>query len=227
MPRLARVAVPAAGDPPAGEQPLGRRGFLASGIGLAAGLAGGAAAGAGVAKTGARLDRADAAYPVRPPGSVPERQFLQMCIRCGECFQACPNNVLQPQPFDQGIEGLWTPRVEANWSGYAAIEFVRAGTQADAEGNPVEGSGTLAPVVLTEKCIGCGLCQTRCYAINVKTKKLLEAIAIQVAAGPGKDDRIKSGSYRQLRAEEQRRRQAKHRSGDLPSGDTYLPDFLR
>lgn len=209
-----------------------------------------------------------------------------MCIRCGECFQACPNNVLQPQAFDQGIEGLWTPRVEANWSGcepscnncgqvcptgairplpleekraarmglawidqrtclpflgqecqlcvdecaasgYAAIEFVRAGTQADTNGNPIEGSGTLAPVVLAEKCIGCGLCQTRCYAINVKTKKLLEASAIQVAAGPGKDDRIKSGSYRQLRAEEQRRRQAKHRSGDLPSGDTYLPDFLR
>ncbi len=40
-----------------------------------------------------------------------------MCIRCGECFKVCPNNVLQPEGFEQGLEGLWTPRVEANWAG--------------------------------------------------------------------------------------------------------------
>ncbi len=55
--------------------------------------------------------------PVRPPGSLPEQQFLGACIRCGECFQACPNDVLQPMGFEQGLEGLWTPKVVANWAG--------------------------------------------------------------------------------------------------------------
>ncbi len=55
--------------------------------------------------------------PVRPPGSVPEESFLQLCIRCGECFKACPNNVLHPLGFQQGLEGLWTPQVVADWAG--------------------------------------------------------------------------------------------------------------
>jgi polyferredoxin len=54
---------------------------------------------------------------VRPPGSVPEDDFLRLCIRCGECFKACPNNVLQPVGFDGGINNLWTPQVVASWSG--------------------------------------------------------------------------------------------------------------
>jgi ferredoxin len=54
---------------------------------------------------------------IRPPGSVPEREFLRMCIRCGECYQACPNNVLQPVGFGRNVNELWTPQVVANWSG--------------------------------------------------------------------------------------------------------------
>lgn len=64
--------------------------------------------------------RAGKPIPVRPPGSLPEPQFLAACIRCGECFQACPNDVLQPMGFEQGLEGLWTPRVSANWAGCEA-----------------------------------------------------------------------------------------------------------
>ena len=48
---------------------------------------------------------------------MPEKQFLQLCIRCGECFKVCPNNVLQPMSFDQGLDNLWTPQVVADWAG--------------------------------------------------------------------------------------------------------------
>jgi ferredoxin len=196
---------------------------------------------------------------VRPPGSVPEQAFLQMCIRCGECFKACPNNVLQPQGFQQGLEGLWTPEVVADWAGcesscnacgqvcptgairalplqekqaarmglaivneqtclpfagqedcdlcvqecnaagYHAIEYIQVGTKVDDQGRPIAGSGMLAPVVLPEQCVGCGLCQTRCHAINVKDKGLFSASAIIIEAGEGKEDRLMVGSYRQLR----------------------------
>ncbi|UCF37940.1 MAG: 4Fe-4S dicluster domain-containing protein, partial [Acidobacteriota bacterium] len=47
---------------------------------------------------------------IRPPGSVEESQFLAKCIKCDQCINACPTNVLQPATFEEaGIEGLWTP----------------------------------------------------------------------------------------------------------------------
>jgi len=55
-------------------------------------------------------------------------------------------------------------------SGYRAIEFMHH-TETDDNGIPIEGTGYLAPVVLEEKCVGCGLCQARCHGINVKEKK--------------------------------------------------------
>ena len=101
-------------DTPTGELAIGRRGFLSWGVGAAA-------AGIGsVAVTGAAKSSwagSSNVRHVRPPGSVPEREFLQRCIRCGECFKACPNNVLQPKSFQQGLDGLWTPLVNANWAG--------------------------------------------------------------------------------------------------------------
>ena len=91
---------------------------------------------------------------------------------------------------------------ECKAAGYDAIEFRRVGTQVDALGMPVEGSGFLAPVVLSDKCVGCGLCETRCYRINVTHKHLLANTAVRIAAGMGKDDRLFPGSYRNLREAE-------------------------
>jgi NAD-dependent dihydropyrimidine dehydrogenase PreA subunit len=112
-------------------------------------------------------------------------------------------------------------------AGYNAIEFVRVGGELDEKGEPVEGSGFLAPAVREDRCVGCGLCQMRCRSINVKNKKLLAASAIRVVAGPGKEDRIMSGSYRAL--QEQRDRQQREQQGmsEDPAGTEYLPDFLK
>ena len=54
---------------------------------------------------------------VRPPGAVPEREFLRRCVRCGECFRACPNDALKPIDVDGGLARLATPTLNANWSG--------------------------------------------------------------------------------------------------------------
>jgi NAD-dependent dihydropyrimidine dehydrogenase PreA subunit len=213
-------------------------------------VAGGVASASGIKARGAHLDSAGSFLPVRPPGSVPEPQFLDLCIRCGECFRACPNDVLQPLAFQQGLEGLWTPFVKADWAGcevscnncgqvcptgailpltidvkkktriglavvntttclphaqkeacqfcvdectaagYNAIEFIRAGTKADENGQPIEDTGFLAPVVRQDLCVGCGLCQSRCFAVNVKDKKALKSSAIVIGAGGGHEDRM-------------------------------------
>jgi len=46
---------------------------------------------------------------IRPPGALPEEQFLARCTRCGECMRVCIANGLQPSLFEAGLPGLWSP----------------------------------------------------------------------------------------------------------------------
>lgn len=246
----------AAGAPDPGRPALGRRDFLAAvALGGGAALAIGRPAAAGLE-----------AQPLRPPGSLPEPDLLDACIRCGQCLRACPNNVLQPGGLALGLGGLWTPVAVPDWSGcdpscnncgqvcptgairavpllekraarmglaeidrstclpwagtgecelcadecraagYDAIEFERVGVVVDEDGFPTEGSGRRAPVMVAERCVGCGLCQSRCYRVNRLTRRVLERSAIRVIGGPGREDRLRHGSYRALREEERQRR---------------------
>lgn len=46
---------------------------------------------------------------IRPPGALPEQDFLVKCVRCGECMKACATNTLQPVWLKAGLEGLFSP----------------------------------------------------------------------------------------------------------------------
>ncbi len=280
--RWNRVDLKVEGDPATGDTRIGRRGFLSLAAGSTAALVGGIAAAEVTKALRPQPDDTPSWIPVRPPGSVPEQAFLQMCIRCGECFKVCPNNVLQSEGFQQGLEGLWTPIVVADWAGcepscnacgqvcptgairalalnekrvariglavvdtqtclpfadrdacqlcvdecnaagYDAIEFMQVNTRVDSDGLPIEGTGYLAPVVSAEKCVGCGICQTRCYGINVKATGLLDRSAIVIEAGPGKEDRLITGSYRELRAAESRERESQRKKNS--KNDYFVPE---
>lgn len=268
--------------PPTNETAIGRRGFLSAAVGTVAAVTGGAGLAAATRAFGAKLDTAGSPCPVRAPGSVPEHEFLRMCIRCGECLKVCPYNVLQPMGFDQGLEGLWTPEVmadhagcapscntcgqvcptgairplpleekrvarmglavvnettclpfanrqacqecvdECKQAGYDAIEFTRVHTEVDEEGNPVEGSGHIAPIVLADKCVGCGLCQMSCYRVNAKKENLLDCSAIIIEAGEGKEDRLMTGSYIELREQEARQREAERQRAVGDTGSEFF-----
>ena len=255
---------------PVAEISVSRRGFLGA-------AAGGMVAVLGVESiVGANVEQ----VPVRPPMSVPEEEFLEMCIRCGACFKVCPNSVLQPMGFEGGLDGLWTPRVAADWSGcepscnncgqicptgairalplaekrvarmglaeveenclprvgeeacqlcvdecrragYDAIEFERVHPEIDEQGMPVEGTGFAAPVMVADRCVGCGLCQSVCHRINVKNRSVLKESAIVVYAGPGKEDRIMDGAYTELRRQEEEARREKKRQRAEKFGDFY------
>ncbi len=47
---------------------------------------------------------------VRPPGALPESDFLAACLRCDRCIKACPSGCLQPATLEAGAYGFWTPR---------------------------------------------------------------------------------------------------------------------
>ncbi len=94
-------------------------------------------------------------------------------------------------------------------------------------GDRAQLSNDVAPVVIAQKCVGCGLCQTRCYGINVLDKHLLNESAIIIRAGEGKEDRLHSGSYIALRTAEEQERATKRKQSTPATGDSYLPDFLQ
>jgi len=46
---------------------------------------------------------------IRPPGALPEADFLERCVKCGECMKVCTTNGLQPTLWEAGLEGIWSP----------------------------------------------------------------------------------------------------------------------
>lgn len=48
---------------------------------------------------------------LRPPGVRSEDEFLEQCVRCGECMKVCLKNALYPAAYQAGIEGIYTPLV--------------------------------------------------------------------------------------------------------------------
>ncbi len=48
---------------------------------------------------------------LRPPGVRDEKEFLEKCVRCGECMKVCLKNALYPAAWQSGYIGLYTPLV--------------------------------------------------------------------------------------------------------------------
>jgi ferredoxin len=96
-------------DPPVQPRFVSRRRFL----GTAAATGAGAVLASGTTTSVAGYSEA----PLRPPGSVPETLFLELCIRCGECFKVCPGPVLDAAGTQFGWENLWTPIAKPDHAG--------------------------------------------------------------------------------------------------------------
>ncbi|NNF45349.1 MAG: 4Fe-4S binding protein [Desulfofustis sp.] len=63
---------------------------------------------------------------IRPPGSLAEPEFLNRCVRCGQCMQVCITNGLQPVMLRAGIEGMFSPYLVAR-TGYCEFNCTLCG----------------------------------------------------------------------------------------------------
>lgn len=219
-------ALPAASHEPVSPS---RREFLAAGaVGAGAALTGLTGLWDGVSGDDAG-GRPLSPAAVRPPGAVPEPDFLARCVRCGACMRACPTNMLQPDVFSTGWTGLFSPLAAARRGGcqpdctacgracptgairelvaeekmwakmgtahisrqkclawefdkkclvcdevcpYNALQFIR-----------VEGRTVAVPVVIEDKCTGCGWCERHC-PVTAEPAIVVEPMgAARLAAG--------------------------------------------
>jgi len=124
---------------------------------------------------------------VRPPGALPEDEFLARCVRCGECMKVCPSNGLHPSLLENGLGGLWTPRLDAGL-GYCSYDCAPQGEGAANLCGAVCPTGAIQALTVAEKhvwvmgtayfqkskCIpwvehtSCGVCQEHCPTKAIK-----------------------------------------------------------
>lgn len=53
----------------------------------------------------------DSSSLIRPPGALPEQDFVNACVRCGQCMKVCPTNGLHPVLFEYGPDAVFTPQL--------------------------------------------------------------------------------------------------------------------
>ncbi len=48
---------------------------------------------------------------IRPPAALKEEEFVNRCVRCGNCMKVCITNGLHPVLLQAGLAGVWTPQL--------------------------------------------------------------------------------------------------------------------
>ncbi|WP_375723578.1 4Fe-4S dicluster domain-containing protein [Arcobacter sp. KX21116] len=60
---------------------------------------------------------------LRPPGAVTEKEFLALCIKCGQCLQVCPYHSIKLSDLIKG-HGIGTPYIDPRERGCYACSAV-------------------------------------------------------------------------------------------------------
>jgi polyferredoxin len=141
-------------------------------------IGGAATAAAGIVLLNTGLFQERANDLIRPPGVIDEQSFLDKCIRCDQCVQACATHALHPVLFGGTWDSIWTPAINGTL-GYCNVDCNRCGQICPAGAIPalpleikrkqVMGIAVLAPSL----CINCMVCEKACQL------KAIDRIEIQ------------------------------------------------
>lgn len=126
---------------------------------------------------------------------------------CNICGQVCPTGAIRKLPLDEkqalhmGTAVVDTrtclPHNGAECTMWCLQACRRAGHDAIEPDLP-DDADFAVPLVDAHKCVGCGACQHACFAVNVRKEGRIRQAGLRVQAGPGRDDRHNSGSYKGL-----------------------------
>lgn len=144
--------------------------------------------------------------PMRPPWALPEAEFLEACLRCGECLGACPERILRRGDggfpvvdfsaaectFCRACVAVCRPRaldaMREPWSWRAAVQpscLAARGVlcQSCRDACPHAAlafpplSAVARPRIDPARCNGCGACVRACPAAAIGMRQAGEAAA--------------------------------------------------
>ncbi len=98
-------------------------------------------------------------YRLRPPGAIDEKDFLGLCIKCGQCLQVCPYHSIKLADFGMG-HGVGTPYIDARERGCYACEALPcvlacpSGALEHTVEKPSDVSMGIAVLVSESRCLG-------------------------------------------------------------------------
>jgi len=98
-------------------------------------------------------------YRLRPPGAINEKDFLALCIKCGQCLQVCPYHSIKLADMAMG-HGIGTPYIEARERGCYACEALPcvlacpSGALDHSVENPLQVSMGIAVLENERTCLG-------------------------------------------------------------------------
>jgi polyferredoxin/NAD-dependent dihydropyrimidine dehydrogenase PreA subunit len=141
-----------------------------------------------------QIDKVSDSRLIRPPGSLPEKEFITLCQRCGLCIlcgSVCPTGAIKDITVKEKIQGpirIGSAYVVRGrclpWSGNApcivceehcptspkAI-YLREDFVPTSDGKELK---VQLPYVDLKRCVGCGICENKC---PVKGKPAIRIIA--------------------------------------------------
>jgi len=138
---------------------------------------------------------------IRPPGALAEKQFVNSCVRCGNCMKVCITNGLQPVMLESGLEGVWTPQLvpeigyceyKCNLCGNVCPTGAIAKLSLDKKINTMLG---IAEIDKT-KCIAwaedkeCLVCEEHCPVADKAIKIVEESVGGKRVGKPVVDERL-------------------------------------
>lgn len=98
-------------------------------------------------------------YRLRPPGAVSEKDFLGLCIKCGQCLQVCPYHSIKLADISMG-HGIGTPYIDARDRGCYACEALPcvlacpSGALDHSVEKPSDVSMGIAVLISESRCLG-------------------------------------------------------------------------
>ncbi|HEX7588631.1 MAG TPA: 4Fe-4S dicluster domain-containing protein, partial [Anaerolineae bacterium] len=130
-------------------------------------LGGAATAAAGIVLLNTGIFQSKPNDLIRPPGVLNEADFLDKCVRCDQCVQACATHALHPVSLGSNWDAFWTPAINGTL-GYCSVDCNRCGQVCPAGAIPAlsleeKRKQKMGIAVLAKSlCINCMVCEKTC-----------------------------------------------------------------